>query len=228
MVYHSRFGLFGYNQQKKEVVHIQPSQLGGVDASNNRISGATASPDGMLWLVKSDLSLAKVDVVGRKIVQTIPSLSGFLRPSDVDHGIFADSHSNLWIYSRNENEGLLRYNLSLGQANVYEASEGAGSINSNVITAVIEDDFGNILVGTDHGGLSRIHSISGKIETYKNDPADKNSLAQNSITCLYRDNSGIIWIGTYKKGVSYYHPDLFKISTYILHPFKKIGSGTTM
>lgn len=218
-------GLFGYNHQKKEVVHIQPSQLGGEDASNNRISGATASPDGMLWLVKSDLSLEKVDVVGRRIVKTIPSLSRFLPPSDVDHGIFADSHSNLWIFSRNENEGLLRYNLSLGQAIVYKASESAGSINSNVITAVIEDDFGNILVGTDHGGLSRIHSISGKIETYKNDPADKNSLAQNSITCLYRDNTGIIWIGTYKKGVSYYHPDLFKISTYILHPYKENWLG---
>jgi signal transduction histidine kinase/ligand-binding sensor domain-containing protein/DNA-binding response OmpR family regulator len=189
--------------------------------TNSAITGASLAPDGAIWLINDNLDIYKFDSGLFKVTGFYPKISDDLKLSIFNHGIFADSKGNTWIFSRDEQEGLLKFNPVTKQVTVFKVESTTNHISNNIITGAIEDADGNILVGTDHGGLNIINNLTGSVRIIQNDPSDKNSIAQNSIICMFRDNMNVLWIGTYKKGISYYHPDLFKFATYSLHPFRK-------
>ena len=64
----------------------------------------------------------------------------------------------------------------------------------------MEDDSGLIWAGT-YTGVS-IFDSRNKIEMYKNDPIDKNSLSDNVVMGVYEDEQGLLWIGTRDRGLN--------------------------
>ncbi len=72
-------------------------------------------------------------------------------------------------------------------------------ITGDNITAIIEDDFGNIWVGTYENGINIIFRDSNKIKScvnYRKEFKSIGSISDNHITCLFRDNEGTIWVGS--------------------------------
>ena len=219
--YNQNTGIYKYDPKIDSVSHLgieTPDQTG---LSPNTINGVTIGRDGNFWIINQNLIIEKFDPKQFKVTARFNEISSFAKPSESNYRIFSDSGGDLWVYSRNEHEGLFRFNPVTRQVTEYNAESSSSRISNNIIASVIEDKSGNIWVGTDHGGLNIINKNTGQVQVFQNDPGEKNSLTQNSITCIYRDNNDIIWIGTYKKGISYYHPSLFKFSTYTQHPFRK-------
>ena len=78
------------------------------------------------------------------------------------------------------------------------------SIIHNTVPEIAEDDYGNIWLGTENGGLSiyNIQSDSFRHLTYDN--TDISGINGNSIWQIYKDQDGTMWLGTLNGGLSKY------------------------
>jgi len=220
-VVHRTTGLYKYDPKTDKVSHVTMGSSSNKELMPYAITDVSVGPDGCFWLINLGLAIEKFDPQSLQVVKRFNQISQHLVLSQFENNLFVDADEDVWIYSRNEQEGLFLFNPRLQTFTEFNVESRTNHISNNTISAIVQDDDGKILVGTDHGGLNVINKRTLDVQVFANDPGSKSSLSQNSIICLYKDNLNIIWIGTYKKGISFYHPDLFKFQTYSQHPFKQ-------
>jgi ligand-binding sensor domain-containing protein len=73
-------------------------------------------------------------------------------------------------------------------------------LSNNRVWAITQDKYGLIWIGA-NDGLNRFDGY--KVDVFRNEPGNKNSLPANYIRCLFTDSRGTVWIGT-SKGLAYY------------------------
>jgi ligand-binding sensor domain-containing protein len=76
----------------------------------------------------------------------------------------------------------------------------AQGLSHNRVWAITQDKYGLIWVGT-QDGLNRFDGY--KVDVYRKEPGNKNSLPSNYVRCLFTDSRGVVWIGT-GNGLAYY------------------------
>lgn len=126
--------------------------------------------------------------------------------------ILIDRGNNLWAghfrgglsFSANRKPfHNIRYNLAL-----------SNSLSNSLVNTVIMDSNGELLIGTDGGGLN----ILKKDGTVENSITGNNTfvkqLPAKSILTFYEDRNNIIWIGTYLDGVYQYSPQKDLVSKF--------------
>ncbi len=86
---------------------------------------------------------------------------------------------------------------------------------SNNMTAMVEDNDGNIWFGTDGGGLYFWDRNKDEYIVYKNIYRNKNSLACDKVLALYLDSYNILWIGMWDGGI-----DKLNIKTKTFYHYK--------
>lgn len=64
-------------------------------------------------------------------------------------------------------------------------------LSSDDVRAIADDPQGNLWVGTERGGLNRLHD--GKFTVFRADPKD---LPGDDVSSLYLDPQGVLWVGT--------------------------------
>ena len=69
-------------------------------------------------------------------------------------------------------------------------------LEKSEVQDIIEDESGNLWVGTFGGGLIRTN-LKGDAKYYLNDPDNIASLSNDYIISLFIDQAGLLWIGTY-------------------------------
>jgi signal transduction histidine kinase/ligand-binding sensor domain-containing protein len=69
----------------------------------------------------------------------------------------------------------------------------AEGLSSSSVTAILQDRFGFIWIGT-QGGLNKYDGRT--FATYRYNPDDPHSLPDNFIYSLYEDRQGVLWMGT--------------------------------
>lgn len=119
-----------------------------------------------------------------------------LSQSDVNT-IFQDKDRFMWFGTH---DGLNRYdgyNFTIFKPD----AKNNKSISSNLIWKIIDDDLGNLWIGTTGGGLNYFNRETEQFTTFKHNPKDNSSLKSNYITVLFRDSSNRLWVGTVK-GIS--------------------------
>lgn len=98
--------------------------------------------------------------------------------------IFQDHASTLWVGTM---EGLWRRQ---NNSNNWQLITTADGLSSDDVRALAEDATGNLWIGTDHGGLDRLHD--GKFISFHR----SDGLPSEHISSLYADGQGTLWIGT--------------------------------
>ena len=73
-------------------------------------------------------------------------------------------------------------------------------LSNNRVWAITQDKYGLIWIGA-NDGLNRFDGY--KVDVYRNEPGNKNSLPDNFVRCLFTDSHGVVWIGT-ANGLAYY------------------------
>jgi len=73
-------------------------------------------------------------------------------------------------------------------------------LSNNRVWAITQDKYGLIWIGS-QDGLNRFDGY--KVDVYRNEPGNKNSLPNNYVRCLFTDSHGVVWIGT-GNGLAYY------------------------
>lgn len=119
--------------------------------------------------------------------------------------LFEDSKRNLWIASADK--GVNYYNQKTGAIKLYKAPE---SLGNNQISSMIEDDAGNVFVGTLAGGLFKLNFSTQKFDPVPYNKGD----VYLPIKCLYIDKNKRLLIGTDGRGVKVYNKATQKIEDF--------------
>lgn len=136
------------------------------------------------------------------------SLTCVIMGEDI-YGLYEDSKYNLWIsirmngmYRRDVHGNFTRYR--------YDPSR-PDNLSSNQVRGVVEDNFGNIWIGT-FTGLNKYNPVSNRLEVHARNPLP-GSMTHSSVFPIYKDRQGTIWLGTYYGGVNYFNPetDIFTV-----------------
>ncbi|MEO8237815.1 MAG: two-component regulator propeller domain-containing protein [Flavobacterium sp.] len=138
-------------------------------------------------------------------VLTFIELPDFIKQNAINatNTIYIDSNNGLWICS-NKSEQVFYKKNSIEKWKRLELTSGLET-TANLITSIIENQPGQIWVGTDHKGLFIYDKGKGLFKNVVSDPWVETGLSSNSVRCLYKDNNKTVWIGYYKKGLSFYH-----------------------
>jgi len=111
-------------------------------------------------------------------------------PHNVINVVFQDSRGFLWIGTLNGLAKYDGYSFTVFRGNPRDTNTIGGSI----ITAITEDRKGNIWVGTQTEGVSRLNIRTGLWTRFVPSPA--NGLTEEYITALACDSLGTVWVGT--------------------------------
>ncbi|MEM1326903.1 MAG: two-component regulator propeller domain-containing protein [Bacteroidota bacterium] len=127
--------------------------------------------------------------------------------------IHKDKTGAIWIGT--QKNGVFRY-VSSDKITHWTRGDGKdNTLTHNTIREIIEDQQGNIYIGT-LLGLNRFHLKEQQLIPIQlnNEYEAQKALSSNSIHSLYADNQNGLWIGTYYGGVSYHNPSLMQFQTY--------------
>jgi len=141
------------------------------------------------------------------------------RVASADDGIrsmYLDRSGNIWIGTTSQ--GAYKFNPISEQFINYRKESELYRIEANTIMSFAEDWEGNLLIGTDGGGLNIIDNISGAITVIKYDPGIPESLGSNAVYSIYFDKSENLWIGTYSAGVNFQSRYKNKFKKYVSNP----------
>ncbi|MCB1042357.1 MAG: response regulator [Acidobacteria bacterium] len=126
-------------------------------------------------------------------------------PSDSIRAILVDSNHTLWVGTTS---GLCRSletvdATTFGRFKNYTAGNAEEhDLYHHDVQVIFEDSRGNLLVGTDGGGLYIYQSSTDSFVQYDHQPADAESISSNRVWSIAEDHSGLLWLGTFVGGVN--------------------------
>ena len=123
-----------------------------------------------------------------------------------------DSVDRLWFYASHAS-GLQCYDINQKQWVDYI---GRQELENALITAVIDDENGNLWVGTDDKGGYICYNQDRRLVRIDKKSSNPFSLADSHINCFFKDNQNVMWVGTAKRGVSFASLDKTTFSTCFL------------
>lgn len=211
--------------------------------SSNIGVGAVTFSDNRIWIGRGD-SVMIWDYEGKKAQQIltiknariqqilvdhkkdiwIGTLNGLYRysssgelelivPDEDIYTLFNDSKRNLWVGTK-EN-GMYLINNKQEIRKFTHQPESLAGLSNNFIRCFVEDNNGNILIGT-FGGLNSYNPETKKFSVYTKNNLP-GGLLRSSIFSILKDNQGTIWIGTYYGGVHYFNPEMDRFTYYSAH-----------
>lgn len=127
--------------------------------------------------------------------------------------LFADAQQDLWIYMPGSDFGVIYINSKNGAIRRLSAKNNV--LNNDIVNSIVQDEKGQIWIGTDHGGINVLNKENFSCYYLRKREEDVKSVAENAIYALYKDDLGIIWCGTYKRGISYYAENMMKFALYM-------------
>lgn len=204
-------GVFVYQTKKKQTLHLKCA---------NSLSGLGPAPvthiqddeKGNMYVLHTDKTFEMLEISTLKIKNRYNTLKIKEQADFKPLRFFIDKEGAVFIWSFNDQEGVTYYEPVSNQ--IKYLNKKSGGLNNNLVTGIIQENKGEVWIGTDHGGINILNKKTLKVSYVENREDDPKTLSQNSVVSLYKDNTGIIWVGTFKKGISYYHENIIKFPLY--------------
>lgn len=195
-------GIFHFDVKNRSFASFSPERL-----PQTAIMTILEDREGMLWVGTGGQGIR---VYNQKEGLNKPHLSLNSKIQKIDNGfievIFEDNNSNIWIGTR---EGLILYQRKQNEFIYISGTYNPHGLSGNIILDIQQDKEGNILIGTQEGGLNIISqdqlntsnplSFNFQRVTYGNE--DYN-LSYRSVQSIFQDKDKNIWIGTYGNGLN--------------------------
>lgn len=116
--------------------------------------------------------------------------------------ILQDSRGFLWFATV---DGLNRYDGYTFDI-IKPDPENPNSIASPFLRSLVEDDNGNLWIGTNGAGFDHYNPVTGHFTHYRHDQDNPNSLSFNYVWKVLLDSAGFIWLGTDGGGLNRFDP----------------------
>ncbi len=108
------------------------------------------------------------------------------------HYILQDKQGYMWFATEDGLDKYDGYNFTVYKNNPNDSN----SIPDNFIWTLYEDKSGNLWIGTNSGGLSKLNTKTEKFTNYRYRPNNSNSISNNNVRAILGDTKGNLWIGT--------------------------------
>ncbi|RZK38878.1 MAG: response regulator, partial [Pedobacter sp.] len=179
--------------RKKDTFVTFPAKVAG-GLSSDIILSITSDYRGKIWVATYN-GVDEIDPETKKIKNHINQSAqrGNTTPLSFNC-LFEDSKRRMWIGST---DGVYLYNRKNNKFNIYRHNpQDPSSVSENHISAIAEDQSGDIWFGTNNSGLCKILPGEKKFKLYSSKVGDNSSLTNNSIRSLAIDNNNHLWVGT--------------------------------
>ncbi|GFZ32017.1 hypothetical protein CSC2_25430 [Clostridium zeae] len=168
------------------------------NGSNSRITSLSGDAKGHIWVsTENGLYDFNKNTKDFNLYTTSVKKDKTENTSIADKNVkftYEDKSGILWICTR---DGLDSLDINSGQFTHYKDLFKQNGVTDSFISYIYEDKEGIMWVGCGlDGGLIRFDRKSNKINIYRNDSNDKNSLTSNSVKSIAEDSIGNIWIAT--------------------------------
>ncbi len=178
--------VFKWSPREEQFVFVYQLQ------SDKRITCLHSDSNGCLWIGTQN-GLYRIDNLGK------PDPVCVISQVNV-HSLYKDTKGRMWVAAYRK--GMYKVENGISQKFVIEKDF---DLSDNDVRCFVEDDEGNIWIGT-FNGLNKIDA-SGEVFCYQKDTRP-GSLKHSSIFSLYKDSQGTVWVGTYYGGVHYFNPKM--------------------
>ncbi len=135
--------------------------------------------------------------------------------------ILKDRNQFIWFGTA---DGLARYD---GHQLVWfkNQQDNPNSLSNNIITCLAQDSHGNLLIGTQAGGLNLYSPETGQFTVYKYHPSKPQGIGSNAVWAVLEDKDGYIWCGTTGGGLNCINP---ATGTVVAHYTHQINDSTSL
>lgn len=171
--------------------------------SSNKISCLTNQNDSIVWIGTFDNGLNKLNIKRKEVIR-YPYKN---KDEAIINAVLVDQKNNVWVGTHS---GLKIFTATGKEFHLGQQKTTRG-LSDEVVLSLEEDDFGQIWIGTQYGGLNILDRESlfdnpekPSIKWYL--PKENNSsVSDATISALYKDSSGNMWIGT-SAGLNFVDP----------------------
>lgn len=207
-------GLICYNEKSGKIIAAKHLDEDTTTIASNNVMSFAQHADGSYWIAHSN-GLVENVVPGEHRMTVVRRLTYFYdRLPNKDQYLVleltADRDGNLWIYPTNVDLGLCYFNPHEDRIHHLGKNSNKARLSSDMITSVVEDNFGEIWIATGHDGIDILNKKSFSVRNMSYRAENSTALSENSIPTMFKDYDGVIWVGTYKKGLNYFHENIMR------------------
>lgn len=188
-------GLYCYNTQDQFYTHHQHDPRNAHSISSDYITDISKNSSGDIIVgTRNGVNIYRRNQVFETFIKENNNRS---LNDNIVNKLFVDEDDNIWVGSDFGGVNIMApQHLSFAYS-----LQGYEKGSPNIISAVLEDGEGNILVGIVDGGLAIKPKGADQFLFYKHNPANPHSLAHNNISGIVQDFNGDYWISTIGGGV---------------------------
>ncbi|CAM2068131.1 Response regulator [Sulfidibacter corallicola] len=125
--------------------------------------------------------------------------------------VMQDRRGRIWVGTR---DGMLNCIDAIGGTVRRINLNGIQTSGPTDVWSLLEDQEGNLWIGSRTSGLFSFHLEEETFSTYPQGSQDRVNLAKAGVQSLFRDRTGVIWIGTMSGGVVTFDPASQKFPHY--------------
>jgi ligand-binding sensor domain-containing protein/signal transduction histidine kinase len=153
---------------------------------------------GTLWVGTN----AGLDALDRKTGKVLTHIA---LPEPLHINFYEDRAGTFWIF-HTAGSGLATYDRAAHQLTTISLAQKSPADGAALtgVRSMLEDDQGQLWLGTFGAGLLRYDREGQRFIRYRNNPADPESLADDSVVALFKDREGNIWTGLHGNGPSHF------------------------
>jgi ligand-binding sensor domain-containing protein len=191
-------GLTKYNPSNGEAARFLHNESDSGTLGSNQVRATLEARDGTFWVATS-VSLDIFDRHTGKVTQHLSLRNPLQKPASIGNPyvrLLEDHSGRIWIASARD--GLAFVDRPRNRLTFLSLAAGA-DLEAGA-WALLEDAYGALWIGTEHG-LLQLDRDRKRFVRYRNDPADSDSLPADWVLALFGDQAGGIWVGTANAGV---------------------------
>ncbi|RYY29521.1 MAG: hybrid sensor histidine kinase/response regulator [Sphingobacteriaceae bacterium] len=202
-------GVYQYNLKTKQTRFFNADKSSEIVLHTNNVTEILGDKNSIVRLIYSDGTIDQLDIKSGKILNRNKLLYEANLGKNLSYLATMDAGGKLWIHVSENPIGVFCFDPKAGKLTHLQKGTPGISLNSNLINSIVPGENNTVWIGTDHGGINVVNTLTNHYTYLVNRADDLKSLRGNSVV-LYKDNSGIIWAGTTKQGVSYYHKGIIQ------------------
>lgn len=216
-------GLTRYQPESDTFFRFRYNQDDPNSISGNHINVMAEDDQGNLWIGIRGGGLNLYDRNSKRFI-AYPLHDS--QPDNSPRSLYPKSNG-LWIGS---NKGLMSLTYVAGKYTIEPVvvpgqPELSASLSRATILSLLEDNLGNLWIGTENDGLYILDAQQSSLVHYVHSRENENGVSGNSIWSLYQDKGGRVWIGTYYNGLDKVDPLHTVIRQYRQNPMRENSVG---
>jgi ligand-binding sensor domain-containing protein len=174
--------------------------------SQNSVYCIIQDSKGFMWFGTQD-GLNKYDGYEFTVYKPEPGNPATLSDNHINC-IYEDESGILWLGT--DDGGLNAFDPKTETFNHYPVdtvtANPGRALRSPRVNSIVRDTGGDVWIGTNAGGLSRLMPEDETFKHYGHNDEEPAGLGSNRVSSILIDRSGILWVGTFDDGLKRYDP----------------------